>query len=75
MLKYSHGPISTHPALLSKKLSGQPASLMPESLVRALVELEEEGHRELAGFSNMLSDESLMELMDDDEPKYENYDS
>ncbi|NRA45792.1 MAG: hypothetical protein HRU09_12615 [Oligoflexales bacterium] len=68
-------PLAHILALISKKLSGQPASLMPESLVRALVELEEEGHRELAGFSNMLSDESLMELMDDNEPKYENDDS
>ena len=57
--------------LLAKKLQGQPASLMPESLVKALVELEEEGCQELAGFSNMLSDQTLMDLFDDDSPRYE----
>ncbi|MFK7822514.1 MAG: hypothetical protein AB8G05_00030 [Oligoflexales bacterium] len=57
--------------LIAKKLKGQPTSLMPESLVKVLVELEEEGHKEVIGFSNMLSDQTLMDLFDDDEPKYE----
>lgn len=64
-------PIAHILVLLAKKLSGQPASLMPESLVKALIELEEEGHKEVAGFSNMLSDETLMGMFDDDEPRYE----
>ena len=64
-------PITHILALLAKKLKCQPASLMPESLAKALVELEEEGHKELAGFSNMLTDETMMSLFDDEEPRYE----
>lgn len=61
-------------ALIAKKLQGQPLSLMPESLVKIMVELEEAGHQELAGFSNMLSDQTLMDLFDDDKPRYEQED-
>ena len=64
-------PITHILTLLAKKLQGQPASLMLESLVKALIELEEEGHKELAGFSNMLSDETLMNILGSDDPSYE----
>lgn len=65
------GPHTHILALLAKKLQGQPAILMPESLEKTLVELEEEEHKELAGFSNMLIDESLMNILSSDDPSYE----
>ena len=57
--------------LISQKLAGLPPSLLPESLVKALVQLEEEGHSELAGFSAMITDDAMMAIFGDEEPSYE----
>ncbi len=57
--------------LIARKLASQPPSLLPESLVKVLLQLEEEGHSELAGFSMMITDEAIMQILGDDEPSYE----
>ena len=57
--------------LVAEKLRGQPPSLLPGSLVKALVQLEEEGHSELAGVSAMITDDAMMSLFGDEEPEYE----
>ena len=66
--------MTTHEKLLiliSQKLAGLPPSLLPGSLIKALVQLEEEGHPELAGISAMITDDAMMELFGGDEPEYE----
>ena len=66
-----HNPYEELLNKLAKKLKNQPRSLLPESLVKALIELESEGMSELSGFSNLISDEALMDLLDDKTPKYD----
>ena len=66
--------MNTHDKLLrliSQKLRGQPPSLLPSSLIKALVELEEEGHSEFAGLSEMITDDAMMSIFGDEETEYE----
>lgn len=56
--------------LLSEKLRNSLETNLPKAVLKALVELEKEGHSDLAGISNMLTDEAIMEMFDDDEPSY-----
>ena len=56
--------------LLSEKLRNSLEKNIAKAILKALVELEEEGHSDLAGISNMLTDEAVMEMFDDDEPSY-----
>ena len=48
--------------LVAKKIKDEPDALLSINLVRALIELEEEGIQELAGFSNLIADETFIDL-------------
>ena len=52
--------------LVAEKIEGEPDALLPINLVRALVELEEDGMKELEGFSDLISDETFIELFGGD---------
>ena len=51
--------------LVSEKIEDEPDALLPVNLVRTLIELEEEGIQELAGFSDLISDETFIDLLGD----------
>ena len=51
--------------LVAEKIEDEPDALLPINLVRALIELEEEGIKELAGFSDLISDETFIDLFGD----------
>ena len=56
--------------LLSEKLHDSLEKNLAKAILKALVELEEEGHSDLAEISNMLTDETIMDMFDDDDPRY-----
>ena len=56
--------------LVAEKIEGERDALMSINLVRALIELEEEGVKELEGFSDLISDKTFVKLFGEGRQRY-----